>query len=153
MVVTIGSLFFILKPNCIMKVFCKIACALFLLCFTVQTATAQKSISKKDKQAMIDIFEGVDKDRFIMYFNDGEEVYGEKKIKMSDLKMDKKWTKNAGKSVKWTVIVGDRSANEIVYIYTEGMNELVSMLGREKVKALMAIADKYPNMDPSGRRR
>jgi hypothetical protein len=135
-----------------MNIFCKVACALFLLCFTFQTATAQKSISKKDKQAIIDIFEDVDKSQFIMYFNDGKEVYGKKRIKMSDLKMDKKWTKYAGKSVKWTVIVGDRSANEVIYIYTEGMNEMVSLLGREKVKALMAIADKYPNMDPSGRR-
>lgn len=136
-----------------MNMFCKIACALFLLCFTFQTAAAQKSISKKDKQAIIDIFKDVDKSKFIMYFNDGKEVYGKKRIKMSDLKMDEKWTKNAGKSVKWTFIAGDRSANEVIYVYTEGMNAMVSLLGKRKFQELMSLTEKYKDIDPAGRRR
>lgn len=136
-----------------MNTLCKIVCALILLCFTVQTAAAQKAITKKDKQAIIEIFSDVDPDEFIMWFGDGKEVYGKKRIKMSDLKMDKKWTQSAGKSVKWTLVAGDRSANEVIYIYTEGLNAMVSLLGKTKFKALMDITKKYEDLDPSGIRR
>ena len=136
-----------------MNILCKVACTLFLLSFTFQTATAQKSISKKDKQAIIDIFEGVDESKFIMYFNDGKEVYGKKRIKMSDLKMDEKWIQSAGKSVKWTFIVGDRSANEVIYVYTEGMSAMASLLGKRKLQQLISLTEKYEDIEPSGRRR
>jgi len=55
--------------------------------------------------------------------------------------------------VKWTIIVGDRSANEVIYVYTEGMNAMVSLLGKTKFRALMDITKKYEDMDPSSIRR
>jgi hypothetical protein len=119
--------------------------ALFLIGATANLS-AQNGVSAADKRAILEIFKGVDPSKYRLSFNNGGEVHGTKAIKMADLKQLSRNGGLAAKGVKWTFIVGDRSENEVFYVYTEGESELVSVLGRQKVKALDEIARKYQDV-------
>jgi hypothetical protein len=106
--------------------------ALFLIGANANLS-AQNGVSAADKRAILEIFKGVDPSKYRLSFNGGGEVHGTKAIKMADLK-------------QLSFIVGDRSENEVFYVYTEGESELVSVLGRQKVKALDEIARKYQDV-------
>ena len=120
--------------------------ALLLLCFTLGASAQKKSISKADKEAIIKIFEDVDPSKYKLVFNNGKETYGKKRIKMGDLKKLSQKTTPASRGIKWTLIAGDRSENEVFYIYTEGESLMASMLGKKKLKALQRIASKYDDI-------
>lgn len=122
-------------------------CLLTLLALgSFARVSAQNGVSAADKKAIIDIFKGVDASKYRLAFNDGGEVYGSKAVKMSDLKMLSRNGGAAAKGIKWTFIAGDRSANEVFYIYSEGESELMSLLGKQKMKALEGIAAKYASV-------
>lgn len=108
--------------------------------------SAQNSVSAADKKAILEIFKGVDASKYRLAFNDGGEVHGSKAIKMSDLKMLNRNGGATAKGIKWTFIAGDRSANEVFYIYSDGESELMSLLGKQKMKALEDISAKYANV-------
>lgn len=117
----------------------------FALCFgCLSSLKAQDKVSDADKRKIITIFKEVDPSSYRLVFNDGAEVHGQKPVQMNDLK---RLSRSAGsanaKGIKWTVIVGDRSANEVFYIYTEGESELMTVLGQQKYKALQDIVAKY----------
>ncbi len=121
----------------------------FLLFSTVQVdAQDQKSlkISDADKKAIIDLFKDVDPSQYRLVFNNGEEFYGRKRIKMSDLKTASRKMDGDAKGIKWTFVVGDRSENEVFYVYTEGESKMASLLGTNKLNALRQIAAKYNDL-------
>ena len=111
-------------------------------------AQDQKSLklSDADKNAIIDLFKDVDPSRYRLVFNGGKEVYGQKSIKMSDLKTVSRKMDGEAKGIKWTFIAGDRSENEVFYIYTEGESKMASLLGTNKLNALKQIAAKYNDL-------
>lgn len=128
----------------------KLATTLLLVCSFTLTVFAQgakkQRVTKDDKKAIIEIFKDVDPAEYRLVFKNGKEVHGNKHIKMNDLKVVGKSSRATSKSVKWTFIVGDRSKNEVFYIYTEGSSKMVSLLGVEKMAALQRIADKYEDV-------
>lgn len=111
-------------------------------------AQDQKSlkISDTDKKAIIDLFKNVDPSQYRLVFNSGEEVYGQKSIKMSDLKTASRKIDGNAKGFKWTFVAGDRGENEVFYIYTEGESKMASLLGTKKLNALKQIAEKYNDL-------
>lgn len=117
----------------------------FALCISgITSLKAQDKVSDADKRKIINIFKDVDPSSYRLVFNDGGEVHGQKPLQMNDLK---RLSRSAGtasaKGIKWTYIIGDRSANEVFYVYTEGESELMTMLGQQKYKALQDIVTKY----------
>ncbi|RMG29959.1 MAG: hypothetical protein D6730_03125 [Bacteroidetes bacterium] len=123
----------------------KLGVLALMLCLAASTSFAQKGakrIAPADKKALIDIFKDVDPGKYRLVFSDGK-TYGKKRIKMSDLRETGHKLSPEAAGVKWTLIAGDRSENEVIYIYTEGLNELVSVIGREKANKLRSIASKY----------
>jgi hypothetical protein len=107
-------------------------------------SSLKAQISDVDKRKIINIFKDVDPNSYRLVFNDASEVHGQKPVQMNDLKRLSRSTGSASaKGIKWTFIVGDRSANEVFYVYTEGESELMSMLGQQKYKALQDIVMKY----------
>lgn len=122
----------------------KLSVLALVLCLGTMTTYAQKGkerISEGDKKALLEIFKDVDPAKYRLII-DGK-IYGKKRIKMSDLKESRKTLRPTAAGIKWTLIVGDRSENEVIYIYTEGMNELVSVIGREKAQRLRGLAEQY----------
>jgi len=101
----------------------------FLLCFITLAAVAQseKGVSAADQKKIMEIFKDVPKSEYKLVFNNGKTVIGEKQIKMDDLKRVSKSSDANAAGIKWTFIVGDRSANEVIYIYTEGMSKMASL--------------------------
>lgn len=124
----------------------KLCLLALLMVGTLTQVSAQNGVTAADKRAIVDIFKGVDASKYRLAFNNGDEVYGSKAIKMGDLKTLSRSGGTAAKGIKWTFIVGDRSANEVFYIYTEGESELLSLLGKQKMKALEEIAAKYKDV-------
>ncbi len=122
----------------------------FLLCFITFAAVAQseKGVSAADQKKIMEIFKDVPKSEYKLVFNNGKRVIGEKQIKMDDLKRVSKSSNANAAGVKWTFIVGDRSANEVIYIYTEGLSKMASLLGQKRLKALQDIAGKYEDVSP-----
>lgn len=129
-----------------MKTFLKITLAVCLMSGFALNAQAQKKVSEEDKKRIVEIFKDVDPSQYRLMFEDGEQTFGKKRIKMSDLKMTGKMTQNQAAGVKWTFVTGDRSANEVIYVYTEGMSKMASLLGKEKFKALQDIVSRYPDV-------
>jgi len=127
---------------------CKwVLCALVLMACTFQ-ATAQKNkkgVSDEHQKEIIKLFEDVDESEYKLVFDNGKETYGRKRIQMKDLKAISRKGGKMSKGIKWTFIVGDRSRNEVFYIYTEGETELASMLGKKKFARLEEIASQYPD--------
>ncbi len=105
---------------------------------------AQKatSISDADKKAILKIFEGVDQSQYKLAFNGGKEVHGTKAIKLGDIKETGR-TLSPTMKQGFTFVVYDRSANEVVYVYSEGLDKMTSLLGQKKLKALQDIAARY----------
>jgi hypothetical protein len=121
----------------------------FLFISIIQvTAQDQKTlrISDADKKAIINLFKDVDPGQYRLVFNNGEEVYGRKRIKMSDLKTASRKMEGDAKGIKWTFVAGDRSENEVFYVYTEGESKMASLLGTNKLNALRQIAAKYNDL-------
>ena len=115
-----------------------------LLFGCISSLKAQDKISDADKRKIINIFKDVDPSSYRLVFNDGGEVHGQKPVQMNDLKRLSRSTGSASaKGIKWTFIAGDRSANEVFYIYTDGESELMTVLGQQKYKALQDIVMKY----------
>lgn len=123
----------------------KISIAVFILCAFSIAAVAQSGsgISKADQQKIINIFKDVPSSEYKLVFDNGKKTVGGKQIKMTDLKRVSKNSSSRVAGVKWTFIVGDRSANEVFYIYTEGASKMASLLGQEKFQALQDLAAKY----------
>ena len=124
-----------------MKTFLKLTLAVCLLTGFSLKSFAQKSVSAADKKKIIQIFKDVDPSEYKLVF--GKEEYGKKRIKMDQLKRVSKFSKAEALGVKWTLIVGDRSDNEVFYIYSEGEAKMASLLGKNKLRALQDIASKY----------
>ena len=124
----------------------KLCLLALLMVGTMTQVSAQNGVTAADKKAIVDIFKGVDASKYRLVFNNGGEVFGSKAIKMADLKTLNRTGGTAAKGVKWTFVVGDRSANEVFYVYTEGESELMSLLGKQKMKALEDIAAKYNDL-------
>ncbi|WP_421799764.1 hypothetical protein [Haliscomenobacter sp.] len=124
----------------------KLCLIALLMVGTMTQVSAQNGVSAADKKAIVDIFKGVDASKYRLVFNNGSEVYGSKAIKMADLKTLSRTGGTAAKGTKWTFIAGDRSANEVFYIYSEGESELMSLLGKQKMKALEDISAKYNDL-------
>ena len=125
------------------KFFIKTLCLKILLLLAVAyQATAQEGISAKDKATLKAIFKDVPKDQYKLSFNGGKEVYGTKQIRMADLKRVSKSSDRATLAA-FTFIVADRSENEVIYIYSEGLDKVASMLGKRKFAQLKTIMDKY----------
>lgn len=119
-------------------------CALVMLACTFQVS-AQKGVSKKHQKEIVQLFEGVEESEYRLVFNNGKQTYGQKRIKMKDLKAVSRKGGEMSKGIKWTFIVGDRSENEVFYIYSEGETKLASMLGKKKFARLQEIASQYPD--------
>jgi hypothetical protein len=114
------------------------ACTLFAF---AMPAAAQ--VTAADQERIIEIFKDVDPSQYRLVFDGGRKTIGERQIRMEDLRRVSKSTSPERAGVKWTFIVGDRSANEVFYIYTEGMSKMASLLGQKKFQALQEIAAKY----------
>lgn len=134
-----------------MRNFLRAGWLVLLFCGCTVLAHAQKrdrGITEEDKKRIIQLFEEVPADEYRLVFDNGEEVYGKLKIEMNDLRREFKKRDGQATGIKWTFIAGDRSANEVVYIYTEGMSKMASLLGRERFETLQQIADKYEDRMP-----
>lgn len=122
-------------------------CALVLMACTFQASAqkAKKGVSEKHQKEIIQLFKGVKKSEYLLVFNNGEDRYGRKRIQMKDLKAISRKGGEMSKGIKWTFVVGDRSENEVFYVYTEGETKLASMLGKKKFARLQEIAGQYPD--------
>ncbi len=122
-------------------------CVLVLMACTFQASAqkGKKGISDEHQKEIIKLFEGVDASEYRLVFDNGKETYGRKRIQMKDLKAISRKGGEMSKGIKWTFIAGDRSENEVFYIYTEGETKLASMLGKKKFARLQEIANQYPD--------
>jgi hypothetical protein len=101
----------------------------------------QKAVSEEDKQAIIKLFEGVDKNKYRLEFNKRKEVFGSRKVAMKDLRQVSNFKNPAGKAGYVVLIVSD---DGIVYVLAVSKGgKLQSVIGREKAAKLDAIMAKY----------
>lgn len=130
---------------------------LLLLVFALAVgATAQSSpskvrkdqgemrISKKDRDAIISLFKGVDPSKYTLQFYNGERKsaskYGRLKYGMNDLKRVSK-TSNPVGAAGYIVFVVE--GDDVVYVLAVGSDNLKSVLGAQKLGRLKAIMSKY----------
>jgi hypothetical protein len=101
----------------------------------------EKTISEQDKKEIIKLFEGVDKTKYRLQFNEGKEVYGSRKVSMRELEQVRK-VRNPGGDAGYVVLIV--SDDGIVYIVAVSKgSKLQSVLGREKAQKLNSIMSKY----------
>lgn len=115
----------------------------FMLIFALfnKAQSQQKAVSEEDKQAIIKLFEGVDKSKYRLEFNKGTEVFGSRKVAMKNLRQVSKFQNPAGKAGYVVLIVSD---DGIVYILAVSKGgKLQSVVGAEKAAKLEAIMSKY----------
>jgi hypothetical protein len=100
-----------------------------------------KAISEADKKEIVQLFDGVDKSKYRLQFNNGKEVYGSRKVSMRELQQVKKVRNPMGEHGYVVLIVSD---DGIVYIVAVSKgSKLESVLGKEKTQKLNAIMSKY----------
>jgi hypothetical protein len=98
-----------------------------------------RKIAESDKKAIIEAFKGVDPSLYRLQFNNGTEVYGNKKIQMRDIEQIQK-VRTPGEDVGWIVFVVEKG--DIIYALAVSGN-MDSVLGAQKAANLRAIKSKY----------
>lgn len=125
-----------------MKALAIYAVSLMLLVSMSNKAIGQeKTISEQDKKEIIKLFEGVDKSKYRLQFNNGKEVYGARKISMRELQQVRKVRNPQDEHGYVVLIVSDDGIVYIVAVSKGG--KLESVLGREKTTKLNTIMSKY----------
>jgi len=106
-----------------------------------QVAKANRTaISPDDQKAITALFTDVDKSKYRLQFNNGQEAVGAKRVSMADLKQGKKVT-NPGEAAGYVVLVTE--GNDVVYVLAVGKKDLTTVLGEERAAKLSAIMSKY----------
>lgn len=117
--------------------------ALFSFAFyhaKAQERTSENSIriSDDDKKAIIGIFKEVDPKLYRLEFNNGKEIYGSRKITMSELEQIRK-VRNPTDQSAYLVVAG----GTVFIVAIKGREGLLSVLGKEKAAKLSTIMAKY----------
>lgn len=103
-------------------------------------ATAKKEISDKDRQAIMELFKGVDPSKYRLQFDNKRTVAGRRSVSMNDLNQVKKVT-NPVEAAGWIVFVVE--GDDVIYVLAVGSDQLQSVLGKSKTARLNQIMAKY----------
>lgn len=114
---------------------------MLLVALTGKATAQDKTISEADKKEIIKLFEGVDKSKYRLQFNNGKEVYGARKVAMKDLQQVRKVRNPQDEAGYVVLIVSDDGIVYVVAVSKGG--KLESVLGREKTAKLNTIMAKY----------
>lgn len=103
-----------------------------------------KRISASDRQAIMNLFKGVDPSKYKLQFYNGESkkpsTTGNLRYSMNDLNQVKRVT-NPIDAVGWIVFVVE--GDDVIYVLAVGSDKLKSVLGADKVNRLNNIMAKY----------
>jgi hypothetical protein len=98
-------------------------------------------VSAEDKAAIIELFKGVPKSQYRLQFNNSKEVYGSKKVSMTELTQLSK-VRKPGMDNGYVVLIVQDDGVMYVLAATKG-GKLESVLGAEKFAKLNKITAKY----------
>ncbi len=121
-------------------VFVAICMAVAITFPTQSQAQKEKKISAEDQKAIVELFKDVDPASYRLQFNKSRDVYGKRKVSMSEIEQVRK-LRNPLDEKGWVVLTVKDDG--IMFFLAVTGKSLTDVLGAEKAAKLNAITAKY----------